>query len=110
MDIKIKQGDRVEVITGREEDKGKRAEVIRVLPGEKRLIVQGINVHVKHQRQMQVQGRTLAPGRVRSEGPIAISKVMLVCPKCDQRTRVGIQRTEGKANRVCKKCGAVIDS
>jgi large subunit ribosomal protein L24 len=109
MRIKIHKGDTVEVITGRDEDKGKRGEVIKVLPDEGRLVVQGVNVRTKHQRQVQSQGRTVNPGRVRFEAPIHLSNVMLVCPKCSKMTRVGLTRDGEKANRVCKKCQALID-
>jgi large subunit ribosomal protein L24 len=108
--VKIRKGDLVEVISGRFEDKGKRGEVIRVLPDEGRVVVQGVNMRKKHQRQVQTQGRTLSPGIIEFEGPIHISNVMLVCPKCDKATRVGIQRDEeGKAHRVCKRCHELID-
>ncbi len=110
MNVKIHKGDTVEVITGRLEDKGKRGEVIRVIPDENRVVVQGVNIRTKHQRQVQSQGRTISPGKVRFEGSIDISNVMLVCPKCGKTTRVGFSRTEdGKSVRVCKKCEAIID-
>ncbi len=106
MKIKIRKGDTVEVIAGR--DKGKRGEVIRVLPKERRVVVQGVNIRKKHQQQVQAQGRTITPGIIEFEAPIDISNVMLVCPTCDEPTRVGIRRTEGVAERVCKRCGALI--
>ena len=107
--VKIRKGDIVEVINGRFEDKGKRGEVIKVLPKHRRVTVQGVNIRKKHQSQVQTQGRTLNPGIIEFEGTIDISNVMLVCPKCDEVTRVGIQREEGEVHRVCKKCGALID-
>ena len=109
MKVKIRKGDTVEVISGRSEDKGKRGEVIRVIPEENRVVVQGVNMRNKHQRQVQSQGRTINPGRVRFEAPIHISNVMLVCPKCGKPTRVGIQRDGETARRVCKHCQASID-
>jgi large subunit ribosomal protein L24 len=110
MNLKIRKGDTVEVVNGRLEDKGKRGEVIKVLPKDNRLVVQGVNLRTKHQRQVQSKGRTISPGKVRFEGPIDISNVMLVCPRCSKTTRVGISRGEdGKALRVCKKCEATID-
>jgi large subunit ribosomal protein L24 len=109
MNMKIKKGDLVEVITGKVEDKGKRGEVIRILSGERRLVIQGINVRTKHQKQMQSQGRTINPGKVKFEAPIAVSNVMLVCKKCNKPTRVSIQRTGEKVSRVCKKCQALLD-
>lgn len=110
MDMKIHKGDTVEVISGRRDEKGKRGEVIRVLPKDKRVVVQGVNVRTKHQRQVQSRGRNISPGKVRFEGPIDISNVMLVCPKCGKPTRIGISRSDdGKSLRVCKKCEAAID-
>ena len=109
MRVKIRKGDTVEIISGRFEDKGKRGEVIRVLPGDRRVVVQGVNLRKKHQRQVQTQGRTLNPGIVEFEGSIDISNVMLVCPKCDKPTRVSLQREPDKVIRVCKNCQAQID-
>jgi large subunit ribosomal protein L24 len=107
--VKIKRGDIVEVISGREADKGRRGEVIKVLPAEQRVVVQGVNIRKKHQRQMQTQGRTMSPGIIEFEAPVHISNVMLVCPKCDEATRVRIQREDGVSRRVCKNCGALLD-
>jgi len=107
--VKIRKGDTVEVISGRFEDKGKRGEVIKVLPEKGRVVVQGVNIRKKHQSQVQTQGRTLNPGIIEFEGPIHISNVMLVCPKCDEPTRVGLQREGGETLRVCKRCEALID-
>jgi large subunit ribosomal protein L24 len=81
--LKIRKGDTVEVISGRWEDKGKRGEVIRVLPKDSRVVVQDVNMRKKHQSQVQTQGRTMNPGIIEFEGSIDISNVMLVCPKCD---------------------------
>lgn len=108
--LKIKKGDTVEVLTGRQDDKGKRGEVIRVLPKDRRVVVQGVNIATKHQRQVQAQGRNINPGIVKFEAPLDISNVMLVCPKCHKPTRVGITRTEdGTAKRHCKKCDALFE-
>jgi len=109
MDVKIHKGDQVEIVNGRLEDKHKRGEVIRVTPDDGTVTVQGVNIRTKHQRQVQSQGRTLAPGKVRFEAPIHISNVMLVCPKCNKPTRVALTRENGVSKRVCKKCQAVID-
>ena len=109
MKMKIKKGDTIEGISGREIDKGRRGEVIRVMPKDNRLVAQGVNMRKKHQRQVQTQGRTISPGIIEFEGSIHISNVMLVCPKCDEATRVAIQREDGSARRVCKHCEALID-
>ena len=110
MKAKIKKGDTVEVISGRYDDKGKRGEVIKVIPKSSRVTVQGVSMRKKHQSQVQTQGRSFTPGIIEFEGPIDISNVMLVCPKCDEPTRVGIQRSDdGIRQRVCKKCNALFD-
>jgi large subunit ribosomal protein L24 len=109
MKMRIKKGDQVEVITGKEENKGKRGEVIRVLPKEGRVVVQGVNLLTKHQQQVRSEGKTVNPGIVKFEGPLDVSNVMVVCKKCNKPTRVGITRDGGKAIRVCKKCGGLLD-
>ncbi len=109
MKNKIRKGDTVEIISGRFEDKGRRGEVINVLPKDGRVVVQGVNIRTKHQAQVQTQGRTINPGLIKFEGPIHVSNVMLVCPKCDQPTRIAVQRDEDGSHRVCKKCEAIID-
>ena len=109
MKIKIRKGDQVEVISGQSEDKGKRGEVIKVLPEVERVVVQGINMRTKHQRQVQSQGRTVNPGKVRFEAPVSISNVMIVCKKCNKPTRVELVREDGKTKRICKECEAIID-
>ena len=110
MNVKIRKGDTVEIISGREEDKGKRGQVINVLLDDRRLVVQGVNIRTKHQKQIQTQaGRNMNPGRIQFEGPIHISNVMLVCPSCKETTRVAVQRDEDGAHRVCKNCKALID-
>ncbi|NUM44800.1 MAG: 50S ribosomal protein L24 [Anaerolineales bacterium] len=112
MKIKIRKGDQVQVISGK--DRGKRGdvtrgEVIKVLPKDGQVVVQGVNIRKKHQRQVQTQGRTVNPGIVEYEAPIQISNVMLVCPKCSKPTRIGLRRDDDQTTRVCKECGADID-
>lgn len=109
MKVRIKKRDTVKVISGRHDDIGKTGEVIRVMPDEGKVVVQGINLRTKHQRQVQSEGKTINPGIVKLEGPMSISNVMLVCPKCKQPTRVGVSHDGEKAMRVCKKCSAFID-
>jgi len=110
MKVKIRKGDTVEVISGRLEDKGKRGEVINVFLDDRRVVVTGVNIRTKHQKQVQTQaGRNMNPGRIQFEGPVDISNVMLVCPKCGKPTRVGVQRDAEGAHRVCKSCQATID-
>ena len=109
MHVKIRKGDTVEIISGRLEDKGKRGEVINVLLDDRRVVVQGVNIRTKHQKQVQTQtGRNINPGRIQFESSIDISNVMLVCPNCGEPTRVAVQRDEDGARRVCKNCQALI--
>ncbi len=104
MAAKIKKGDLVEVISGK--DKGKRGKVLRVIPKERKVIVEGVNIVKRHQRP---NPRMREGGIVEREAPIYASKVMLVCPNCGQRTRVGFKVVDGKKVRYCKKCGEIID-
>ncbi len=107
MKVRIKRGDTVQVISGH--DKGLQAEVIRVNPKDRTVLVQGANVRKKHQRQVQAGGRTMNPGIIQFEAPIDLSNVMLVCPSCGEPSRVGIVREDGEARRVCKNCDSVVD-
>ena len=110
MKTKIRKGDTVEVISGRDQDKGQRGEVIKVLPDEHRVVVQGVNLHKKHQRQVQTQGRrALSPGIIEFEAPMDVSNVMLVCPSCKKTTRVAIKREGENVQRMCKECKALFD-
>jgi large subunit ribosomal protein L24 len=102
---KIKRDDTVIVISGK--DKGKRSKVLRVIPKDKKVIVDNVNVVKKHQRPTQ---KMREGGIIEQPSPIDISNVMLVCPNCDQKTRVGFKFLEdGSKVRYCKKCGEVVD-
>ena len=103
--LKIKKGDRVVVITGR--DKGKTGEVTRVLPKESRVVVQGVNVVKRHQRQTQTQ----QGGIIEKEAAIHISNVAHIDPKTGKPTRVGFKvQDDGRKIRVAKRSGAPIDA
>ena len=105
MAAKIKKGDRVHVLTGR--DKGKRGEVLRVLPTEGRALVQGINLVKKHTKQTKV-GET--GGIVSKEATINLSNLALIDPKTDKPTRVCFRVLEdGKKVRVAVGSGEVLD-
>ena len=106
--MKIKRGDTVEVVRGR--DKGQRGEVLRVLPSEDRVVIQSVNIRKKHQRQVQAGGRTMNPGIIQFEAPIHVSNVMLVCPNCDKTVRVGMIQEGGRRQRVCKSCQTVVEA
>ncbi len=110
MAAKIKKGDTVIVVRGKEAIKGKRGEVLRVLREKKRVIVKDVNIVKKHLRPIE---GVREGGIVEMEAPIHISNVMLVCPKCDKPTKVGFKIVEEKdvvrKYRYCKKCGENID-
>ncbi|MBF0560494.1 MAG: 50S ribosomal protein L24 [Alphaproteobacteria bacterium] len=102
--LKIKKGDRVVVITGR--DKGKRGEVLRAIPKENRLIVQGVNVVKRHQRQTQAT----EGGIIEKESPIDVSNVAHIDPKTGGPTRIGYKvLDDGRKVRIARRSGEVID-
>ena len=102
--LKIKKGDNVVVITGR--DKGKSGTVLRVLPKESRVLVQGINVVKRHSRPSAGQ----SGGIVEKELSIHVSNVALVDPKTSKPTRVGFKVLEGgRKVRVARRSGEVIE-
>lgn len=104
----IKKGDTVEIISGN--DLGFRGTVQRVLPKKGRVVVSGVNVVKKHQRPVRAGRSEVQAGIIEFEAPVSISNVMLVCSRCDERTRVGFsQQEDGSKVRVCKRCGEVID-
>ncbi len=107
MKTKIRKGDSVVVVSGK--DKGTVGEVIRVIPDEGRVVVQGVNLCIKHQAQTQSRGKTIPAGKIEFEAPIAISNVMLVDPKDGKPTRVRIEREEGKSIRVSARTGEPFD-
>ncbi len=107
MKRKIRKGDSVVVISGK--DKGTVGEVIRVLPEEGRVVVQGVNLRIKHQAQTQSRGKTIPSGKIEFEAPIDISNVMLVDPKDGKPTRVRIERKDGKPIRVSARTGSPLD-
>jgi len=101
MMMKIRKGDRVRVVRGDAEDKGKVGEVIRVLPKENRIVVQGVNLVKKHQRQTQSGGKTIPSGIREFEAPIHISNVQLVTEASDKAAS-----KEKKAAKPVKKSAA----
>ena len=100
--MNIRKNDKVVVLSGR--DKGKQGEVLRAMPKEGKVVVQGVSVATKHQKARK-QGEESSIIKV--ETPIYACKVMVGCPKCSKPTRVAHKATaDGKKVRVCKHCGA----
>jgi large subunit ribosomal protein L24 len=105
MAARLRKGDRVEVISGAE--KGKRGEIVRMLPKADRAVVQGVNVATKHQKP---RGMGQPGGIVQQEASIHLSNLMLVDKTTDKRTRVGFRLLEGgRKVRVARATGAVIE-
>lgn len=104
--MKIKKGDTVEVVTGK--DAGKRGRVLKVDPPRDRVVIEGVNMIKRHTRpnpQKRIQG-----GIVEREAPVHVSNVMLVSPDSGQRTRVGFKiLDDGRKVRVAKTDGAILD-
>jgi large subunit ribosomal protein L24 len=100
---KLKKGDTVKVLSGK--DKGKTGKILRVIPEKDRVIVEKINLIKKHKRPDQkVKG-----GILEKEAPLHISKVGLLCNKCNKAVRVRSKvMDDGKKVRVCSKCNDVI--
>ncbi len=108
--MRIREGDTVEVIAGKDRSvpgRVRRGKVIDVDPKSNRVTVDGINIMKKAVRQTQQMAQG---GIVETPAPFDASNVMLVCSDCDRRTRVGARvRADGSKVRVCKKCGADIE-
>ena len=102
--VKVKKGDHVVVLTGK--DKGKHGEVLKVLPAENRAIVKGVSMVRRHQRQTASQ----EGGIITKEAPIHISNIALEDPKDGKPTRVGYKfLKDGRKVRFAKRSGEVID-
>ena len=101
--MKIKKGDTVQVLSGN--DKGKKGEVLEVIPKTESVVVKGVNVRKKHIKPRK-QGEE--GGIISIESAVLASKVNVVCPKCGKATRIGYSEEKDGKVRVCKKCGAKI--
>ena len=101
--MKIKKGDTVQVLSGN--DKGKKGEVLQVIPKDSKIVVKGVNVRKKHIKPRK-QGEE--GGIISAECAIHSAKANVVCPKCGKATKIGYVEEKGEKVRVCKKCGAKI--
>jgi large subunit ribosomal protein L24 len=118
--LKVKKGDLVQVLAGK--DRGKQGRVIEARPREGRVIVENLNIVRRHTKPRPIRdtsrmgGATIQPGGiVEKPAPLDVSSVMVVCPVCNQPTRVGVKARDVKGEtvrvRVCKRegCGQEID-
>jgi large subunit ribosomal protein L24 len=101
--IKIKKGDTVIVLAGK--DSGKKGKVLEVFPKDASLIVERVNVVKRHLRA----NRNFQGGIIEKAVQIPIAKVMLVCPRCSEPSRVKSSEIENKKVRACVRCGEIID-
>lgn len=101
----VRRGDTVVVIAGRE--RGKRGKVLRVLPGQARVLVEKVNMIKKHQRPTQ---KLRQGGIIEREGPLHLSNVLVLCSRCDRPVRTAARVLgDGRKVRACKRCGEPID-
>ena len=110
--LKIRRGDLVEVLTGK--DVGRRGKVLEVIPSERRLIVEKINMVKRHTKPRPVKGTRgaqMTPGGVlEKEAAIRVDNVALVCPRCNEPTRVGYRIADnGDKIRHCRRAGCHAD-
>lgn len=101
--MRIKKDDMVMVIAGK--DKGKKGKVLKAMPKEDKVLVEGLNMQTKHQKQT----RTASAEIKHQEGPIHVSNVMIVDSKTKQPTKVGYRMEGGKKVRFARKTGNVIE-
>jgi len=101
----VRKGDTVMVVAGKE--RGKRGKVLRVIPGKGRVLIEHVNMIKKHQRPTQ---KLRQGGIIEREGPLALSNVLVVCPRCDKPSRTGVKiLTDGRKVRTCRRCNESID-
>lgn len=108
--MKIKTGDKIQVLAGK--DKGKTGKVLQIFVTENRVVIEGLNLMIKHQRP-QKQGEK--GQRIQFPSPMDISNVAMVCSKCGKLTRIGTKEIKSEdskkkntKSRICKKCNEVI--
>ena len=104
MAMKIKKGDKVVVLSGK--DKGKHGEVVKSMPKEGKVVVSGVNVAVRHRKPSQASPQG---GLERAEAPLHVSKVALEDPKTGKPTRVRFEERDGKKVRVAVRSGELIN-
>lgn len=101
--MNIKKGDQVKVLSGK--DRARSGKVLEVFPENNRVVVEGLNIHVRFSRPKRKGEKGQ---RLELPSPLSVSKVMLVCPHCNRTTRVGHSQTDDGRFRKCKKCGKLI--
>ncbi len=103
--MEIRKGDTVQIIAGK--DKGKKGQVIKGLPSENKVVVEGVNIVSKAVRAKKANEQG---GIVKQPAALDASNVMIICPACGKMTRIAHNEVDGKNARICKKCGASLDA
>lgn len=101
--MKLKKGDEVKIVRGK--DKGKQGTIEKVLTKYNKVLIPGINMVKRH---LKARSQRQKAEIVSKPMPLAIANVMLICPKCKLKTRVGYSMQDDKQARVCKKCEQII--
>jgi large subunit ribosomal protein L24 len=101
--MKIIKGDKVKIIAGK--DKGREGKVERAYKKQNKVLIEGINIYKRHIKKSE---KVPKGGVVDVPRLIDVSKIMLICSKCNKPTRIGLKRENKKKIRVCKKCKSVI--
>jgi len=102
--LHVKKGDLVQVISG--DDRGREGKVLAVRPREGRVVVEGVNIQKRHTRPSRTNPQG---GVIEQPGPLAASKVLLVCPTCKRGVRTRRVRDQRGVVRVCARCGKELD-
>ena len=101
--MKIKKGDKVKILAGK--DRGKDGSVLRVLPTDGKIVVEGINLVKKHHHSKKTGEKGQ---RISVPAPMNVSNAQVICSKCGKPSRIGYKITDGNKFRICKKCNAEI--
>jgi large subunit ribosomal protein L24 len=100
---KVRRGDSVRVMTGK--DRGKEGRILAVFPRDGRVIIEGVNLVKRHLKLRAARGRAGQEGGIiTKEAPVHVSNVQIICPSCGP-TRIGYELKDGTKTRVCRKCG-----
>ncbi|MFA6548940.1 MAG: 50S ribosomal protein L24 [Candidatus Margulisiibacteriota bacterium] len=103
MKLKIKKGDTVIVLAGK--DKGKKGKVLEVFPSDNKAIVERVNIAKRHMKP----SKSFQGGIIEKAMPIGVSRLMVVCPRCNEPSRIKRKEMEDRLVRVCGRCGEMVD-
>lgn len=102
--MKFKKGDQVLIISG--DDKGKKGKIEKIFINDRKIIVSGINIHKK---SIKPSKKNPSGGKVDIQLPISISNAVIICPSCNQPTKINYSLKNKDKKRICRKCKGLID-